>query len=84
MHAAAMNENDRHVLTIATERFERRLAEETGKLRVDMGQIRSEVIQLRSDVKADLATMKVDIIKWSFAFWLAQIATIATLFLRAT
>jgi hypothetical protein len=44
---------------IAVERFDRRLSEETGKLRLDF------------------AEMKVDLLKWSFLFWIGQVAVLA-------
>ena len=43
---------------MATESFERRLAEETAKLRLDM------------------ADLKFDLLKWSFLFWIGQLAAI--------
>lgn len=94
---AAMEKDD-DVLTIATERFERRLSEEMGKLRHDMTDMRSElkgeILGLRSELKGEmsglredmtrgLANVRVEIIKWSFAFWVAQLVTFATLFLRS-
>lgn len=47
---------------LSCERFERRLAEETGKLRLDF------------------ADMKHDLLKWSFLFWLGQVALFLALF----
>jgi len=45
------------LLTTATDRFERRLAEESSKLRTDMSQLRGDVGQLRVDmVEGDTAT----------------------------
>jgi hypothetical protein len=46
---------------LAGERFDRRLAEEAGKLRLDF------------------AEMKHDLLKWSFLFWLGQIAVVGGL-----
>jgi hypothetical protein len=45
---------DAHRLAVAS--FERRLAEETAKLRLDM------------------ANLKFDLLKWSFLFWVGQVA----------
>jgi hypothetical protein len=63
-----MTERDSEIVMLATERFERRLAEETGKLRVEMthgfGQMRAEM----SDRNADL-------LKWLLVFFAAQTAT---------
>lgn len=85
MQAATKQHED--VVMILTERFERRLTEETSRLRQEMVQMRSdtkaELSALREDMAHGLAGVRVEIIKWSFAFCLAQIVTIATLFLRA-
>lgn len=43
---------------LAVDSFERRLAEETAKLRLDM------------------ADLKFDLLKWSFLFWIGQVAVI--------
>jgi hypothetical protein len=49
------------VLTRATDRFGRMLAEETGKLR------------------QEIATSRVELLKWSFLFWVGQLAAMAGL-----
>jgi hypothetical protein len=49
------------VLMIATERFERRLVDETSKLRVE------------------LATVRFEVVKWMFLFWLGQIAAMTAI-----
>lgn len=76
MRAAAMPKED-DVIQIVTERFERRIAEECAKIRV-------ETANGFADIRREMSTMRVEIIKWSFAFWLAQIATIGMLFLRTS
>ena len=53
------------VLMIATERFERRLSEEIGKLRID--------------VVEQLALTRTELLRWSFLFWIGQVAAIAAL-----
>jgi hypothetical protein len=53
----------------ATDRFERRLAEEIGALRVEME-------CMRGDVRADMARMKGDLMKWSLLLWISQFAAI--------
>jgi len=53
------------MIGIAGERFERRLAEETSKLRVEMAQ---GFAVLRND----LANQRADILKWMFVFWVGQ------------
>jgi len=51
----------------ATDRFERRLSEEVGALRV-------EIERMRGDLRADMATMKGDLMKWSLLLWVSQFA----------
>ena len=53
------------VIGIAGERFERRLAEETSKLRVEMA-------QGFAAVRGDLADQRSAILKWMFLFWVGQ------------
>lgn len=101
------------MLTVAADRYERRLTEEISRLRVEfareMGGLRSDVTaqigRLRADtsdqigelrgemgtfravVTQELAAARVDQFKWSFAFWIGQVATTAGLLaymLRAT
>ena len=86
-----MNERDRDdLLSAATDRFERRLAEEIGQLRVDMveqgSDLRLEVSKLRSDMneqfgsmKADAAARHVELLKWALVFWVGQAASVAAI-----
>lgn len=53
------------VLTVASERFERRLAEELGRFRVEMTR--------------EMAALRVELLKWSFLFWIGQVAAMAGL-----
>ncbi|MPZ21872.1 MAG: hypothetical protein GEV06_28965 [Luteitalea sp.] len=53
------------VLQAAADRFGRVLAEELGKL--------------RAEVHKEITTAKFEILKWSFLFWLGQIAVITGL-----
>jgi hypothetical protein len=55
------------VLSIAAERFERRLAEEIGAFRSDMAK---DFASLR----VEMAQMQVNLLKWSFLFWIGQFA----------
>lgn len=67
------------MLSIATERFERRLSEECSKLRSEMQELgsnlRADMKVLRSDLVAEIATTRADLIKWAFVFWAGQLAT---------
>jgi len=74
------------------DRFERRLVEETSRLRVDMtqgfGAIRQEVGGLRqeisgvrqdvSTVRQEMALNRFELLKWTFVFWVGQVFAIAS------
>jgi hypothetical protein len=64
------------VLTIAVGRFERRLAREISTVRVDISR---ELSAFRVDVARDLSTHRGELLKWSFLFWVGQVATMAAL-----
>ena len=53
----------------ATDRFERRLTQEVGALRIEME-------RMRGDIRADMASMKGDLMKWSLLLWISQFAAI--------
>jgi hypothetical protein len=54
-----VTDNDNDVIVIVTERFERRLSDETGKLRVEMatefGKVRAEMATEFGKVRAEMA-----------------------------
>src|SRR5436309_8378591 len=66
-----------------TDRFERRLVEETSKLRTEFGQLRTEFGQLRTEfselrtdvrveisgLRTEMATQRFELLKWMFLFW---------------
>jgi hypothetical protein len=51
------------VLSMAGDRFERRLAEEIGGLRAEMAR--------------QFADLRVELLKWSFLFWIGQFAAVS-------
>lgn len=55
-----MNDSDNDVIMIVTERFERRLADENGKLRVEMatefGKVRADMATEFGKVRSEMAT----------------------------
>ena len=55
---------------IATESFERRLAEEMGRMRLEMD--------------AGFSNLKFEILKWSLVFWIGQMAAIVGLIVRGS
>ena len=58
------------VLTVSAERFERRLAEEIGAFRSDMA-------KEFAAVRVEMAHMQVNLLKWSFLFWIGQFAAVS-------
>jgi hypothetical protein len=58
--ATAVSDSDNDVIVIVTERFERRLAEESGKLRLEMttefGKVRNEIATEFGKVRNEMAT----------------------------
>ena len=71
------------LLTTATDRFERRLAEECGALRTEIGDLR---VKLRLDVSEQFGAVKLDaatkhrkLLKWALVFWVGQAASVAVI-----
>ena len=58
------------MLTAAADKFERRLSEEISGLRV---WLHDGLLSVRQE----LATTRVEMLKWSFLFWLGQVAAMA-------
>jgi hypothetical protein len=71
------------VLNRAGDRFERRLAEEASRLRVEMAEgfagLRQEMSTLGSGLRQEMANHRVELLRWSFLFWIGQIAVISGL-----
>ena len=80
------------VLSLAGERFERRLAETGANLRVQIGHseaaVRGEMAQMevrivreiancRGDLIQAIANGRGDLIKWSFLFWIGQVVAMS-------
>jgi hypothetical protein len=72
-----MTDSDNDVIVIVTERFERRLSEESSELRVEMatgfGELRAQIAQLR----AEMIDRNADLLKWGLVFGVSQTAAIA-------
>lgn len=64
------------VLNLAVERFERRLTEEISRLRVEIAQAHAS---LQTSLRQDIAAVRVELLKWSFLFWVGQVAAMAGL-----
>ena len=71
------------VLNAEAERFERRLVEEVSGVRLELhrgvSDLRLEMQAGFAAVRQEMATMRADILKWSFLFWIGQVATISAL-----
>jgi hypothetical protein len=82
------------VIGMIGDRFERRLTEETSKVRVEMaglrGDLRQEMAALRGDLRQEmtegfaslrqaLADQRFEILKWAFLFWVGQFFAVAGL-----
>ena len=64
------------MLTSATERFERRLTHEISLLRQDFHQSLNDGL---AGIRTELATVRVEMLRWSFVFWIGQVAAVAAL-----
>ena len=60
------------MLSTASDRFEKRLIQEVGGLR-------HELHDGLGALHADLASARVEILRWSFAFWIGQVAAVGAL-----
>lgn len=75
------------VLTAAVDRFEYRLTSEISGLRLDMARefsglrqdVTREIAAVRQDFTRDLSGVRVEMLKWSFLFWIGQVAAMAGL-----
>ena len=70
------------VMTTAVDRFEHLLARELTSFRLDMTReisavrqdMTREIAGLRQDFTRDLSSVRVETLKWSFVFWVGQVA----------
>ena len=69
------------LLTMVDERSERRLAQESSALRLEMTKefaaLRQEMTNGFAQLRHEIADAKVSVIKWSFLFWTGQFFTTA-------
>jgi len=62
--------NDKkEILEVVEERFERRLAEELGKVRMDM-------TEGMSKLRTEMADLRANLVQWMFLFWIGQIGVL--------
>jgi hypothetical protein len=78
---AMMADNTDDVIQIVTERFERRLVEESGKLRVEMatefGKVRAEMAAGFGGLRAEVIDRNAELLKWGLVFGATQTAALA-------
>ena len=63
------------------------IGELRGELRGEMTALKTELrsemkdlrVEMRSDFKVELANARADLLKWSFVFWVGQLATVVGL-----
>lgn len=71
------------VMTHCAERFERRLVEETSRLRVELaqlgGELRGEMHSGFAAVREQMSADRVELLKWAFAFWVGQLVSVVGL-----
>ena len=65
-----------HVLGVAADKFERRLGQEVSALRLE---VRNALHDGLTAVRQELSTTRVEMLRWSFVFWVGQVAAIAAL-----
>src|SRR5262249_54137655 len=68
---------EERVLNLAVERFERRLVTEAAGLRVELT---TKMMDGFSAIRQELATNRVEALRWSFLFWVGQVAAMVGLF----
>ena len=62
------------VLEIVTDRFERRLTEEIGAVRLEIAALRVEITAEIAANRKENAAGRLSLIRWMFGFCLAQVA----------
>jgi hypothetical protein len=71
------------VIGIVGDRFERRLIEETSKLRVELTQgfaaMRQEMTAGFATLRQEMADQRFELLKWAFLFWVGQFFAVAGL-----
>ena len=64
-------------MTQCGERFERRLIEETSRLRLETAQLRGDMREGFADLRRDMAADRFELLRWAFVFWVGQLAAVA-------
>jgi hypothetical protein len=91
LERAMTDREQEQLLATATDRFERRLAEECAGLRADIGALRVEMVQqdaaTRVEMTEQFAAARIhsearhqELLKWALVFWVGQAAAVAGIF----
>jgi hypothetical protein len=80
----AGEDNKKSIIEVVEERFERRLTEEIGKLRVEVSEgmnklraeLRTEMVEGTSKLRTEMADLRANLIQWMFLFWIGQIGVL--------
>ena len=67
------------VIGIVTDRFERRLTDETSKLRLDIAGLRPDMAAGIAALRQEMADLRFELLKWTFRFWVGQFFVVAGL-----
>jgi hypothetical protein len=83
-----LNAAQLETLTLAGERFDARLTATCAQLRAELREeivngdasIRVALVEGLSQIRKEMGDLRVDVLRWSFLFWLGQVAAIGTMF----
>jgi len=79
--SGAFEEVENRVMTIATERFEARLAAVASDLRQEMARmdagLRITLAEGLAKIRIDLSESRTELMRWSFYFWIGQFSATA-------
>jgi hypothetical protein len=81
------NQWKKDVLEIVTDRFERRLTEEIGAVRLEIASVRVEIAAMRREITDENAAGRLSMIRWMFGFFVVNLSVMVSLvgmILRAT
>jgi len=78
-----LNAAQTDTLTLATQGFDARLMAVAAELRQEMAagdaSVRTALVEGLSGIRKEMSDLRVDVIRWSFLFWLGQVAAMATM-----
>jgi hypothetical protein len=85
--AEVLNTERAEVIATVSHSFDQRLAAECGQLQRGLDALRADMrsemnalrVELRADFQVAIADTKADLLKWSFLFWIGQVAAVVGL-----